>query len=68
MEKLQRNLFVFWLFTKIKTKRILAFRFNLIVQSLGMMINNIFYFGMWWLLILKFGDINGYGLIEFLLI
>ena len=62
------NLEVWWLFTKLKLKKMWMFKANLISQSIGMIINNIAFLGIWWLLLKRFGSINGYSFREIILI
>lgn len=68
MNYLVKNLKAFVLFTNLKFKRVIAFKTNLFVQTIGMVINNVASFSVWWLLLQRFGSINGYGLIDIFLI
>lgn len=68
MNYLKQNLKAFWLFTDLKFKKVLTFKTNLILQTLGMFINNLALFSVWYLLLYRFGSINGYGMLELILI
>jgi ABC-type uncharacterized transport system permease subunit len=68
MNYLRKNIQAFWLFTSLKFKKTLTFKTNLFAQMFGMFINNMALFTVWWLLIKRFGSINGYGVMEMLLI
>lgn len=63
-----KNLHVWLLFTKLKLKKMWLFKANLISQTIGMMFNNLAFLGIWWLLLQRFGTINGYGFREIVLI
>ena len=57
-----------WLFTLLKLRKMWSFKANLISQAVGMIINNIAFLGVWWLLLKRFGNVNGYGMDEIVLI
>jgi len=58
----------YWLFTYLKTKKILQFPINLVMQSLAMILNNLGFLVAWGLLFARFGNINGYTLWEVILL
>jgi len=63
-----KNFRVWLLFTKLKLKKMWLFKANLISQTIGMMFNNLAFLGIWWLLLQRFGTINGYSFREIILI
>jgi len=65
---LTHNLQAFNLLTGLKLKKTLSFKANLYTQIIGMILNNLMYFSVWFLLIARFGNINGYGIFELILV
>lgn len=63
-----KNIKIFWWLTVMKLKRMMIFRSNVVIQATSMVVNNAAFFIMWALLLKRFGNINGYGLKEILLI
>ena len=63
-----KNFNVWWLFTKLKLKKMWTFKANLISQTIGMMINNLAFLAIWLLLLQRYGSINGYTLNDIVLI
>jgi ABC-2 type transport system permease protein len=68
MDSLSLNLKTFMLFSKLKIKRMLMFKANLISQTIGMILNNLAFLLIWRLLFQRFGSINGYSMKEIVLI
>ena len=65
---ISKNFVAYWLFTKLKFKKIISFKTNLIFQTVGMFLNNLASFSVWILLLNRFGNINGYSIKEIMLI
>lgn len=68
MNKIKLNLKTFILFSRLKIKKMLLFKANLISQAVGMILNNMAFLLIWWLLLQRFGSINGYTFKEIILI
>ena len=62
------NINTYLYLTNLKFKKMMSFKTELIVQTVGMILNNLAFFSIWYLLILRFGTINGYKLEDFLLL
>jgi ABC-type uncharacterized transport system permease subunit len=60
------NIRAFWLFTRLKFYQQLSFKTNLIIQAVGMLVNNFILILVWYFLIQRFGNINGYGMADIL--
>lgn len=46
--------------TKLSVLSAMEYKFNFILQTVGMMVNDVFWIALWWLLFTRFGDINGW--------
>lgn len=68
MNKIKLNLKTFVLFSRLKVKKMLLFKANLISQAAGMILNNMAFLLIWWFLLQRFGSINGYTFKEIILI
>jgi ABC-2 type transport system permease protein len=66
--KLFLHIYHYKILQSLRFKKILAFKKSLVILSVSMILNNLFFFGIWFLLLNRFGSINGYGLQEFVLI
>lgn len=67
-QQIQKNITAYKYLNTLRFKKLLTFRTSLIIQVLGMVLNNLFFFAIWYLLLNKFGNINGYTLTDFLFI
>lgn len=64
----KKNLTAFVLFNQLKLRKMFIFKANLVSQTIGMIINNLAFLFVWWMLYLRFGSINGYSIKEMFLI
>ncbi len=46
--------------TKLSVLSAMEYKFNFILQTVGMIVNDIFWIALWWFLFTRFGDINGW--------
>lgn len=54
--------------TKLSILSAMEYRFNFIMQSLGMIINDIFWLALWWLIFTRFETINGWNFQDMLVL
>ncbi|MEI6533032.1 MAG: hypothetical protein WCO06_04285 [Candidatus Roizmanbacteria bacterium] len=62
------NIDTYLYLTNLKFRKMMSFKTELIIQIIGMILNNLAFFSIWYLLLLRFGSINGYKLEDFLLL
>jgi hypothetical protein len=63
-----KNWRAYWLLTHRKWQKTISFKTNLVLQIGGMMINNLAFLFVWYLLFARFGTVNGYSFLEIVLI
>jgi ABC-2 type transport system permease protein len=68
MTQILKNLKAYWYLSGLRWKKIVSFKASLVILSLSMLVNNILFFLFWVLLLINFGNINGYTVVDFLLI